>query len=316
MIGRLLPVAALASLSLTGPPFALTPRGVNPGGPADAPGRVLYGVTVDRIGHLPQLRTALASLPQHATVRVVFDRSEPASDYVRAVRALSGVSSVMGELLDSSAERSISASQTRTRTRRYVHALGRSVSIWEVGNELNGNWTGPYAQVAAKTRAAFSVIHAAGDRSVLTLYANDFAGDHCGDGAAELTPAQFAKRYLSARLRSEIDYLLLSYYPTQCHGVEPTSSIVAGHLQRLHELFPNARLGFGEVGLPHPVTRSTLAQGHQIMRWAYSLHPGPRYYAGGYFWWYGAEDALHADAPLRKALGSAFRAENAALIAP
>ena len=277
------------------------------------PGRVLYGATVDRITGLAQMRAALASLPDRATVRVVFDRSEPASYYATATRRLARVSSVMGELLDSSAERSISAAGLRARARSYLHQLGSEVSIWEVGNELNGNWTGPYRQVAAKTRAAYAVLRGAHVPLALTLYANDFAPNHCGDGPNELTPVQFAQRYLPANLRSGLSYVLLSYYPTQCHDVEPSSAVLAAHLRQLHHLFPGARLGFGEVGLPHAVTSSTVDKARQIMSWAYSLDPGLAYYAGGYFWWYAAEDALHPGAPLRRNLAQAFDAEHTAL---
>jgi len=49
------------------------------------------------------------------------------------------------------------------------------------------------------------------------------------------------------------------------------------------------------------------------MHWAYALNPGLPYYIGGYFWWYGAEDALRPGAPLRTALRAAFRREAAAL---
>lgn len=280
------------------------------------PGPVLYGATIDRTTHLGEMLSALATLPERPTVRIVYDRSEPASYYATATRRLAGSAWVMGELLDSSAERSITAAQLRARTHAYLRALGSYVTIWEVGNELNGDWTGPYPQVAAKARAAFAVVHGAGARTAITLYANDFGPNHCGDGAHELTPLQFARRYLPMSLRDELDYLLLSYYPTECGGRRPASGVVAAHLKALHRLFPHARLGFGEVGLPHPVTPATLHRARQIMRWAYGLDPHLSYYAGGYFWWYAAEDALRPGAPLRHDLADAFTAENAALARP
>lgn len=259
------------------------------------------------------MRTVLAALPQRPTVRLVLDRFEPPGYYATSVKQLASTGWVMGELLDSSQERTINASELRRRAWSYLHRLGRSVSIWEVGNELNGSWTGRYAQVAAKTRAAYSVFRAAHVPTAITLYANDFGPDHCGDGASELTPAQFARRYLSPRLRAGLSYLLLSYYPTQCGDVEPSSVTLASHLRQLHGLFPHARLGFGETGLPRPVTTSSLRTAKQIMHWAYGLQPHLPYYAGGYFWWYGAEDALRPGAPLRRSLARAFTAEHVAL---
>jgi hypothetical protein len=277
------------------------------------PGPVLYGVSVDRVSDLSHTASALHALPRRATLRMVFDRYKPPSYYAAPARRLASVSWVMGELLDSSQEKTISASALRRRATHYLHRVGRYVSIWEVGNELNGNWTGAYGEVAAKTRAAFSVFTAAHVRTAITLYANDFGPDHCGDGPAELTPEQFARRYLSRTLRGHMDYLLLSYYPTQCADIEPTSRQVASHLRQLHRLFPHARLGFGEIGLPNPATAASVRRARQIMAWAYALNPDLPYYTGGYFWWYGAEDALRPRGLLRRDLARAFAAERAAL---
>jgi len=80
-----------------------------------------------------------------------------------------------------------------------------------------------------------------------------------------------------------------------------------------HTVYPSALLGFGEVGLPKPARPSTVAQAAQIMRWAYSLDPGLPYYIGGYFWWYGAEDALAPAAPLAAVLAEAFELEQRSL---
>jgi hypothetical protein len=67
------------------------------------------------------------------------------------------------------------------------------------------------------------------------------------------------------------------------------------------------------VGLPRPVNSSSVAKARQIMSWAYSLRPAVPAYIGGYFWWYGAEDALLPGSPLTEALPGAFEAEAAAL---
>jgi hypothetical protein len=107
--------------------------------------------------------------------------------------------------------------------------------------------------------------------------------------------------------------VFLSYYPTQCAGIEPTSEAVAQEMVRLHALYPNASLGFGEVGLPRRASRATTALAEQVMSWAYSLSPGLPYYVGGYFWWYASQDALGAKAPLRSTLAAAFEDESTAL---
>ena len=55
------------------------------------------------------------------------------------------------------------------RTAQYLSALGNQVDMWEIGNEVNGNWTGAYSDVSAKIYDAWQQVHAAGKRSELTL---------------------------------------------------------------------------------------------------------------------------------------------------
>jgi hypothetical protein len=279
-----------------------------------APETPLWGVTLDHVTGLTPMLSSLASLPEPATARVYFDVHEPAGYYAAPVARIAGVAQVMGELLDSSDEQAITPGEMRSRTESYVRELGGDVAIWEVGNEVNGNWTGNPETVAEKLDVAYEVVAGAGGRTALTLYENDFGPDHCGDGESELTPLQFARRWVPAAVADGLDYVLLSYYPTQCGEVEPSAATVAGELEQLHALFPHALLGFGEVGMPRPASRRTLAKARQIMQWAYSLNPQLPYYAGGYFWWYGAQDALRRRAPLGEALAGAFEEEAAALL--
>jgi hypothetical protein len=281
--------------------------------PRSLPAGPVYGVTVDDISNMSKVVSAAEAMPYMPTTRVYLDPSEPAGYYSAALAQLAPHSYVMAEILDSSDMKSQTVSAEQTRVNTLLSTLSSDVDIWEVGNEVNGNWTGDYATVAEKLTVAFEAVTAAGGRTALTLYANNFGPDNCGDGNAELTPLQFSEQYVPANLAAHVDYVLLSYYPTQCGGREPSSAEVASALEPLHAIYPNAALGFGEVGLPRRATRATRSQAEQIMRWAYALAPGLPYYAGGYFWWYGAEDALRARAPLRSALRAAFESEAAGL---
>jgi hypothetical protein len=273
----------------------------------------VFGVTLDRVTHPEQLASSLASLPERPTTRVYFDTHERASYYKPALTLIHPVSGVMGELLDSSQEKAISTEALRARVQEYTSTLGGLVDIWEIGNEVNGNWTGPYETVAAKLAESYEVVQAAGGRTALTLYANSFGPEHCGDGESELTPVQFSERYVPGAVAAGLDYVLLSYYPTECGGRLPDSAEVAVQLEALHALYPNASLGFGEVGLPHPASRKTKAEAETIMRWAYSLSPALPYYVGGYFWWYGYQDVFKPKARLPSAFNEALTDEASAL---
>lgn len=276
-------------------------------------GSPLFGVTIDSVDTIAAVIEAERLLPQRPTTRVYFDVKEPASYYASAVSQLHTVSGVMGELLDSSDVRRISVAGYQRRVDSYLSTLGSSVDVWEIDNEVNGNWTKPYRAGAAKIDEAYGDVSARGAPSALTLYANEYGPDHCGDGMSELTPVEFSERYLTSAVRRGLTYVFESYYPTQCGDVEPTDAEVASEMEQLHQLYPNALLGFGEVGLPKPVRATTLATGEQVMAWAYGLDPGLAYYVGGYFWWYALEDAFTSPALLSSSLADAFDSERAAL---
>ncbi|GAA3048251.1 hypothetical protein GCM10020229_69490 [Kitasatospora albolonga] len=289
------------------------PAGAAPAGHRALPSPV-FGVTIDDVENIEQVVAAEATLPRRPTTRVVFDEGVDAEHYRTPVERLGTVSYVMGGLLDSEGLRETGVEAYRQRAQAYLDALGDSVDVWEIGNEVNGDWTGPYGSVSQKIQAAFTTVEAAGGRTALTLYENSYAPDHCGDGAAELTPVQFSQQYVPQAMREGLDYVWLSYYPTQCSPTTyPSAATVRAEVEQLHALYPNALIGFGEVGLPDKVRTSTLAKARAVMNWAYRLAPGPDYYVGGYFWWYAYEDAFTGRQLLLPDLRQAFLNEAAAL---
>ena len=281
---------------------------------AGAQGSVpLYGVTIDRITGIARVIANERSWSQRATTRVYFSASEPATYYESAVAELSAVGQVMGELLDSSDATRVSTVAYQSRVESYLSTLGSTVAIWEIGNEVNGDWTGPYGTGSAKLTEAYQDVAARGARSALTLYANEYGSDNCGDGTAELTPVQYSQAYVPASVRAGVTYVFESYYPTQCAGIFPTAAQVGAEMAQLHALYPDALVGFGEVGLPHPTAKRTLVTAKKVMAWAYGLDPGLGYYVGGYFWWYGRQDVFSGRKLLAGSMAGALHAEAVAL---
>lgn len=78
----------------------------------------------------------------------------PVSYYRSAAVAINKVSYVMGELLDSQYLTTVSVQGYLDRTREYLAALVDVVDVWEIGNELNGEWLGSNADVVAKMTGA------------------------------------------------------------------------------------------------------------------------------------------------------------------
>lgn len=270
----------------------------------------LYGVTVDDIGNVPEVVQALRRLPRRPTTRIVFDLSQPAGYYAGAAGALRPVSDLMGELLDSSDETHISAAAYSGRVSSYLGQLGSKIDVWEIGNEVNGNWLGPYTDVEAKLVEAYDAVSAAHHRTALTLYYN--LG--CGDGPSELDPLAFSRRYVPASVRNGLDFVLLSYYEQQCGGIRPSAAAWQRYFTKLHALYPHARVGFGEIGLTDAANDSTQGYAAGMIGYYYGLPIHLPYYVGGYFWWYFAEDGVpYNSKPLFGALRGAFTAEAAAL---
>ena len=311
------------SLTLNTEP-ASTTTGTTTGTPPPSPPTTtstspMFGVTIDGVSGMSTVMSAEAAMPYKATTRVVLDNAA-ASQFTSAISQLHGHSPVMAEILDSATMAGVSNTQVDSATKSYTSAFGSNVDIWEVGNELNGNWTGSYSTVGQKMQTMYNDVKAVNPNATtaLTLYYNNPSGgpaSNCGDGTSELTPEQYTQQYVPPAIANGLDYVLLSYYPTQCGNYEPTSAQVAKDVEALHALYPNAKIGFGELGTPNAATSSSATQANQIMQWGYSLNPGESYYIGGYFWWYGAQDVFGQSGCgcMTSDLNTAFNAEHAAI---
>ncbi|ACG73378.1 hypothetical protein AnaeK_2151 [Anaeromyxobacter sp. K] len=256
-----------------------------PGTPTDpaSPPRI-WGVTVDNPWNLQPTVDALAGLPVRPMARVVFDLGQAAGDYAPLLPAIHAVSDVMGELVDSYEVRSLPVDAYLARQREYLDALDGSVDVWEVGNEINGEWLGETADVVAKVAGAYDLVKARGRPAAVTLYQN--AG--CW-ASADHEMLAWAEANLPASVREGLDYVWVSYYEDDCLGLQPDWPAV---FARLGELFPNARLGIGECGTADAASKPSYLSRYYGMQLDH-----PRF-VGGYFWWYFSQDMVPSSSPL------------------
>jgi hypothetical protein len=254
-------------------------------------GGYLYGLTLTDVSDIDGIVTLLKVLPRRTTVRIVFDGGRRASDYRRAIQAIHPYADIMGQVLDSSEMKSMSVDSYRRRTQEYVTAFGSRIAIWEIGNEVNGEWLGSTRSVVKKIQAAHDVVKAAKGKTALTLYYN-----HGCWSQPENEMFRWVSANLPESLRTSVDHTFISYYESDCNDYRPQSW--DAEFSRLRALFPTAGLGFGEVGLPDPVTPRTVAKAKDVMRRYYSLRISTPGYEGGGFWWYAVEDLVGADRPL------------------
>lgn len=261
----------------------------------------LHGVTVDDISNLTQVVASLSALPPKPTARIVFDESEQPSYYAQAVPAVHDVAYVMGEILDSEYVATYSVAEYTQRTSDYLAAMPTGVDLWEVGNEINGNWLGAESDVVAKMTGAFDLVKAAGGKTELTLYG-------CSDSGQTYDMVTWTQANVPARMLTGLDYVLVSYYEGDCGA--PRSDW-ASAFQQLRALFPTAGLGFGEVGYVDANGNDLALQNESAaaayLQKYYSMQIAVPGYVGGYFWWYFAEDMVPKTQPLFPVLSAAMQ---------
>lgn len=272
----------------------------------------LYGVTLDNVagasqGTLDAIDHALVGQTKFPTARILFGAGNQPSDYSTAVTQFKPDAYLMGELLDSSGIAAMSAASYAQRTTDYLAALGNDIDIWEVGEEANATIAGTTASVVAKVTDAANQVSAAAKKSAITLSENSWGTNNCGNGVGELTPQQFSNQ-LTQPVRNTIDYVFLSWYPRSCTG-KPNGnsdsiapSTIVQEMVALRGLYPNAKVGFGEVGLKNgPIAgdATKLSQSQAIVSYYYGLNLAmPNWYVGGYFYWNWQEDAIPETNPM------------------
>jgi len=303
---RLLALAAIALATTSGRTATRTKHGdavaasplVPWHGAAAREPRWIWGVTLDRVTGMPEILESLRSLSQPVAARVVFDYGQGPDAYVEPLAQLHRVAGVMGEILDSYPFKRVSVKAYLARTRQYSSALDQSVDVWEVGNEVNGAWLGPIADVRAKVVGAYKIVKAKKRRAALTLFYNEGC-----PGPPELEMFEWAKVQLPASMRRGLDYVFVSYYEDACPSTPPDwPSVVA----RLAAIFPNARIGLGESGTTDPRRKQ------QVLAASYGVRVDHPRFVGGFFWWYFSSDMVPRSKPLWPALdallsGSATR---------
>lgn len=286
---------------------ALTPDGANPGDGAagdaaagdassgDGPLPRVWGVTLDDVSQLAAIVESLSRLSHRPTARIVFDEFVAAANYVDAATAIHAVADVMGEILDSQYVDQYGVSAYRARTVEYLDALGDVVDIWEVGNEINGEWLGTTSDVVAKMTAAYEEVTARGKRTALTLYYNE----DCWS-TAQNEVFTWAEAHVPTAMKQGLDYVFFSYYEDDCNDLQPDWPT---HFHHLATMFPNSRLGFGECGTANAGSKATYVNRYYTM-----TIDEPRY-VGGYFWWYYSEDMVPYTKPLWTVLDDAIASQ-------
>ena len=279
--------------------------------------------------YLNDVLKSVASLTSVPTVRLTYklegsdiDKGAKASTYLPATRAISKNAYVFAEVVDSAYEFCFNVADDEARWKDYVSTLGDYVDIWEVGNEINGNWldnsdpipikgqTCPWKipntthkDVITKMINAYHIVKKAGKTAVLTLYYEPNPACTTAMGPA-FDPITWATQNIPADMETGLDYVLLSYYRDKCLNFKPD---LAALFTEFHKMFPNAKLGMGEWG--YSKKRPDKARLTKLLNEGYGFHPNVPDWIGGVFFWEFGTDAV----PYDPRAGSIWRVINADL---
>jgi hypothetical protein len=353
------------------------------------PAQTLYGITLDCVGvsgdctpqgtsgvaqngYYSPYSTAAAissinAMAKPISVQVVFDLAQTASHYTTPLSNLhsaTNIGKILGMLWDSTDAGNTTIMNNTANLQSWVHGFTgtdqSTVDIWEVGNEVNGNWLcggggqtacspytimdkieDSYSQVktdlpSAKTALIF--FYEGEPSSAAACYDssnncpdnnNCIATSNTGNDMFnwiktnfDLTQAPNQRPAASESVRLGVNYVLISWYPDGCPGETPNW---AKTFQDLSAIFPNAYVGFGELGTGNEYcdlqsgqtsgggADTCTGEENEINNYypstKFKAGAGgiPSNYVGGYFWWYGAQELVEDSAsPITQPLWSYF----------
>jgi hypothetical protein len=235
---------------------------------------MLYGLTLDDVRDYPHIVAKLRDLPKRIAVRVYCDVAVPIAAYVKPVEALSKVSDVLLQLVDSEDMPKISLEQCQSRATSALAHFRELVWMFEIGNEVNGDWLGHEPWL--KVEQMFRTIHFGGGKTMLTLYQDE-----------DDTWERWTLDHINAIMRNSIDVVSLSSYPHDNDNMQPNWQAT---FDRIGKLYPTARLMLGECGMdpskfPERVRRNCFQLYYQKL----AKIVNHERFDGGMFWWYQAD---------------------------
>ena len=272
----------------------------------------LHGVTVAddhdirTNTYLNQVVTSLDNLSVTPTVRIVYTGGATASSYGPPTQQIKSNRYVMGTVVDSGSMACYTVEDHHLRWQDYISNLSDYVDVWEVGNEINGNWLfgdkGPgcngttQADVVTKMTDAYDQAKGNGKATALTLFFN--VDSTCA--ASDPQMIDWANANVPDRMKTGLDYVLVSFYPQWCtsnpYAYTPDWNTVFSTLQ---SIFPNAKLGMGEIGWDSQLGRPSDNDLITIIQTDYRIHPTTvtNWVGGGFYWEFGLDAVPYDGTP-------------------
>jgi hypothetical protein len=230
---------------------------------------------------------------EHRWARLVMDGESPPLEYLRRVinAAQKRKVHVMGQLFDSTIQAQIPLQMFKDRVdRALAFADFEKFDAWEVGNEVNGSWTG--TEMSQKIEyAAAQVKKRFPDKKVcLTFYWTSI------EDTMESALFNWIETNVTPQITKNIDCVALSIYTDQ----QPLGFLWDTILTMLSDRFPDKSVIVGEMALADPSvdtyfyenknsgSKAKMASTYIKNRYAHAFAT-PNSTGGGFWWYYDQE---------------------------
>lgn len=249
---------------------------------------LIYGLTIDDCWYdtiaLEDVLEGLERLQVRPTVRIVMSREIEPGEYIELFRSVEDYADIMACPVDSFVMSAYKDTDSYLqRFEESYEKLSPYVSIWEIGNEINGTeWIKQSPDlIIDKISSVSDYLKSKGEKTALTLYSTD---------SPRQDMIEWAGKYIPATLAKTVDYCFVSYYEDDNGGYLPDWRSI---FEELGEMFPTAFLGIGECG-----NTAENATEHSKIEMAKSYYLMPKFherFIGGYFWWNWVADCIPCD---------------------
>lgn len=245
----------------------------------------IFGLTIDDVWYddiaLEDVLDGLKNLEVRPMVRIVMSSEIEPVDYINLFKSVAQYADIMASPVDSYVMNSYK--DTESYLKRFTdsyESLAPYVSIWEVGNEINGTeWIKQSPElIVDKVSSVAKFLKSKGEKIALTLYCTD---------SPHQDMITWAEKYIPEELANIVDYCLVSYYEDDNNGYLPDWESV---FKELGDIFPVSFLGIGECGNTAP--DATQESKIEMAKRYYQMPKPHERFVGGYFWWNWVTDCI------------------------
>lgn len=237
----------------------------------------MIGITLDTIDNLEDVVFEIRQLPYRVAVRLVCDPGNDPSFYWDAfVRLQWAKCIIVLQPIDSAEVKDFALKEYLDRYNAYLQ-LFKTADYIEVGNEINGDWLGPY--MMEKVNNANYLAKSLGFKTMITMFADN-------------DPLAWLSNY---KIETAPDLSGLSIYPNQWDKAPDIGAIFKG----LARLWPLAEQVIGEFGWEGGQYNDP--QKTKLIYQYYTYRAAVTNYSVGGFYWDTAEE-LNLVFPVLKSL--------------